>query len=34
MTHREIVIRLAEAYIKAGQSIEADKIIKITICYI
>lgn len=29
MTHREIVIRLAEAYIKAGQSIEADKIIKI-----
>ena len=29
MTHRENVIRLAEAYIKAGQSIEADKIIKI-----
>ena len=29
MTHREIVIRLAEAYIKAGQSVEADKIIKI-----
>ena len=29
MTHREIVIRLAEAYIRAGQSIEADKIIKI-----
>lgn len=29
MTHREIVVRLAEAYIKAGQSIEADKIIKI-----
>lgn len=29
MTHREIVIHLAEAYIKAGQSIEADKIIKI-----
>lgn len=29
MTHREIVIRLAEAYIKAGQLVEADKIIKI-----
>lgn len=29
MTHREITVRLAEAYIKAGQSIEADKIIKI-----
>ena len=26
MTHREIVIRLAEAYIKASQSVEADKI--------
>lgn len=29
MTHREIVIRLAEAYIKAGQSINASEIIKI-----